>query len=315
MESRIKFKIGEIEFEAEGTADVIARERDAFMNMVLPAAIEAVVKTKSVNSDNAYIELNEVSGCALIPEASVENVVSDSIMHPGIDYNRINLAAYLKDKGVLTEQEFTLFAAYFDENKNGKQFFTKDDVERYYSEARRSKPANISMSLNRLAEKGLIMDADTVEQKTPKPYIISAEGLKYINGFKPKTDVEKTHVKTRKAASKSKSEYANIDVDMLHLSKYPEIKTFKEFKNKMMMVLYIVTVENAGEWFTTADVLYLLTDIFGEAATKDQVNGVFNREKLWFKTEKVEGNKRDSRRKLLNAGMDYAKSLSKSEDK
>ena len=49
------------------------------------------------------------------------------------------------------------------------------------------------MSLNRLAEKGLIMDADEVEQKTPKPYIISAEGLRYINEFKPKVDAEKTH--------------------------------------------------------------------------------------------------------------------------
>lgn len=315
MESRIKFKIGEIEFEAEGTADVIERERDAFMKMILPAAIDAVVKTKNVNSNSAYIELNEVGECALIPETSVGNAILEDSTYSGTDYSRLNLAAYLKDKGVLTEQEFTLFAAYFDEKKNSKPFFTKDDVERYYTEARRSKPSNISMSLNRLAEKGLIMDADEVEQKTPKPYIISAEGLRYINEFKPKVDAEKTHAKTRKVTTKSKSEYANIDVDKLNLDKYPEIKSFKDFKNKMMMVLYIVTVEKAGEWFTTADVMCLLTDIFGEAATKDQVNGVFSREKLWFKTENVEGNKRDTRRKLLNAGLDYAKSLSQEGDK
>ena len=314
MESRIKFKIGEIEFEAEGTADVIERERDAFMKMILPAAIDAVVKTKNVNSDNTYIELNEVSECALISETSAGNAILDGTTYSGIDYSRLNLAAYLKDKGALTEQEFTLFAAYFDEKKNGKQFFTKDDVERYYSEARRSKPSNISMSLNQLAQKGLIMDADAVEQKTPKPYIISAEGLKYINEYKPKADADKTHTKTRKVTTKSKSEYANIDVDKLHLNNYPEIKSFKEFKNKMMMVLYIVTVEKAGEWFTTADVMCLLTDIFGESATKDQVNGVFKREKLWFKTENMEGNKRDNRRKLLNAGMDYAKALCKKGD-
>lgn len=315
MESRIKFKIGEIEFEAEGTADVIERERDAFMNMILPAAIDAVVKTKIVNSDSAYAELNEVSECALIPEVDEKNAIFDGITYSGIDYSRLNLAAYLKDKGVLTEQEFTLFAAYFDEKKNSKSFFTKDDVDRYYMEARRNKPTNISVALNRLAKKGLIMDADKVEQKFPKPYIISAEGLRYINEFKPKIDGEKTHTRSRKVAPKSKSEYANIDVDKLNLSKYPEIKSFKEFKNKMMMVLYIVTVEKAGEWFTTADVMYLLTDIFGEAATRDQVTGVFNREKLWFRMENVEGNKRDTRRKLLNAGLDYAKSLSQQEDK
>ena len=118
MESRIKFKIGEIEFEAEGTADVIERERDAFMKMILPAAIDAVVKTKHVNSDNTYIELNEVSECALISETSAGNAIFDGTTYSGIDYSRLNLAAYLKDKGVLTEQECTLFAAYFDKKKN-----------------------------------------------------------------------------------------------------------------------------------------------------------------------------------------------------
>ena len=314
MESRIKFKIGEIEFEAEGTAEVVERERDAFMKMVLPAAIDAVVRTKNVNSENTYMELNEVSECALIAETNAGNASLEGTTFSGTDYSRLNLAAYLKDKGALTEQDFALFAAYFDEQKNGKQFFTKDDVERYYSEARRSKPSNISMSLNQLAQKGLIMDADAVEQKTPKPYIISAEGLKYINEYKPKVDTDKAHTKTRKVTTKCKSEYSSIDVDKLHLDNYPEIKSFKEFKNKMMMVLYIMTVEKAGEWFTTADVMYLLTDIFGEPATKNQVNGVFKREKLWFKTENIEGNKRDNRRKLLNAGMDYASALCKKED-
>lgn len=314
MESRIKFKIGEIEFEAEGTAEVVERERDAFMKMVLPAAIDAVVRTKNVNSENTYMEPNEVSECALIAETNAGNAILEGATFSGTDYSRLNLAAYLKDKGALTEQDFALFAAYFDEQKNGKQFFTKDDVERYYSEARRSKPSNISMSLNQLAQKGLIMDADEVEQKTPKPYIISAEGLKYINEYKPKVDTDKAHTKTRKVTTKCKSEYSGIDVDKLHLDNYPEIKSFKEFKNKMMLILYIMTVEKAGEWFTTADVMCLLTDIFGEPATKDQVNGVFKREKLWFKTENIEGNKRDNRRKLLNAGMDYARALCKKED-
>lgn len=92
----------------------------------------------------------------------------------------------------------------------------------------------------------------------------------------------------------------------MNLTSYPSVKDLKDFKAKMMLVLYIVTKEQKGEWFTTDDVLYLLTDIFGEAATKDQVNGVFGREKLWFKVEK-EGNR--TKRKLLNQGIDFAESL------
>lgn len=106
-----------------------------------------------------------------------------------------------------------------------------------------------------------------------------------------------------------KSNYAGINVDELHLDNYPDVKSLKDFKEKMMMVLYIITNEKVGEWFATSDVLYLMTDVFGEAATKDQVNGVFKRERLWFKAENIADNRKDIKRKLLNQGIAYAKNL------
>lgn len=77
----------------------------------------------------------------------------------------------------------------------------------------------------------------------------------------------------------------------------------------MMLILYIITNEGKGEWFTTADVLCLMTDIFGESATKDKVNGVFKREKRWFKSENVDGNNKLVHRKLLNEAKSFAQSL------
>lgn len=106
-----------------------------------------------------------------------------------------------------------------------------------------------------------------------------------------------------------KSNYAGINVDELHLDNYPDVKSLKDFKEKMMMVLNIITNEKVGEWFATSDVLYLMTDVFGEAATKDQVNGVFKRERLWFKAENIADNRKDIKRKLLNQGIAYAKNL------
>lgn len=60
MENRVKFKIGEIEFEAEGSAEVIERERNVFMNALLPAAVDAIVRTRGVESANQYIENNKM---------------------------------------------------------------------------------------------------------------------------------------------------------------------------------------------------------------------------------------------------------------
>ena len=55
MENKVKFKIGEIEFEAEGSAEVIEREREVFMNALLPASVEAIVKTRDVDKNTQYI--------------------------------------------------------------------------------------------------------------------------------------------------------------------------------------------------------------------------------------------------------------------
>ena len=44
-EIRVRFEIGDIKFEAEGSADLVERERSIFNNTLLPAAIEAIVIT------------------------------------------------------------------------------------------------------------------------------------------------------------------------------------------------------------------------------------------------------------------------------
>lgn len=308
-EIRVKFKIGEIEFEAEGTADLVERERSIFSNTLLPSAVDAIVRTRGVAQSAQYIESGEPA-TKLLTEETNANIINENILTPGEnDYSRMNLASYLKSFGTLTEQEFALFAAYFDEMKNGTKYFTKDDLERYYSEARRTVPSNPSMSLFQLAEKGLIMDAGDVEQKIPKPYIVSSDGIIYIKKYQPKQETEKKVTKTRKQHLKTKSIYAGVNCDELNLSNYPNVKLLKDFKEKMMMVLYIITKEGKGEWFTTTDVLCLMTDIFGESATKDQVNGVFNREKLWFKVENVEGNEKETKRKILNKGVEFVQTL------
>ncbi len=308
-EIRVKFEIGDIKFEAEGSADLVERERSIFTTTLLPSAVEAIVRTRGITQAVQYIEPVEQPAQLLAGERVVENTDFLPEHGYGEDYSRTSLVSFLKKYGSLSEQEFALFSAYFDEIKNNTKYFTKDELEKYYDEARRTKPSNISMSLNQLAEKGLIVDATDVEQKLPKPYRVSNDGIDYINSYTPKEKKEKKATKVRKPRIKAKSDYVGINCDELNLDKYPEVKALKDFKEKMMTIMYIITNEGKGEWFTVADVLCLVTDIFGEAATKDQVNGVFKREKLWFKAESVEGNGKEVKRKLLNKGIEFAKSL------
>ena len=307
MESRLKFKIGEIEFEAEGDADVIERERNAFMQFVLPAAVDAVVKTGSSRGGESYMDINEAN-VPLIEERGISSGIEHNQGREGNNYDRMNLASFIQDKGVFSEQDFVLFAAFFDEKKNGKQYFTKEDVDQYYAEARRTKPSNVSMCLNQLAKKGYIMDADTVEQKVPKPYIVSSNGIRFIDDYIPKDkgDSKGTVKRSRKKEAKRVSQYAELDLDELNLDKYPAVGGIKGFKDQMILLMFIISEEGKGEWFSASDILCIMVDLFGEPATKDQVNGVFKREKTWFKSEKKDG---EIKRKLLSPAKEYAKGL------
>ena len=307
MESRLKFKIGEIEFEAEGNADVIERERNAFMQFVLPAAVDAVVKTGISKGKEVCLDVNETA-VPLIEEREILSPIAHNEGKEEKNYDRMNLASFLQDKGVLSEQDFVLFAAYFDEKKNRKAFFTKEDVDLYYSEARRTKPSNVSMCLNQLAKKGYIMDSNVAEQKVPKPYMLSANGIKFVEEYVPKDkgDNKGTGKRCRKKEVKKKSKYTDLDLDQLNLEKYPSVSDIKNFKDQMILLMYIITEEGKGEWFSTADILCVMTDLFGEPATRDQVNGVFKREKIWFKSEKKDG---ETKRKLLTPAKEHAKGL------
>ncbi len=307
MESRLKFKIGEIEFEAEGDADVIERERNAFMQFVLPAAVDAVVKTGISRGGESYMDINEAN-VPLIEERGISSGIEHNQGREENNYDRMNLASFIQDKGVLSEQDFVLFAAFFDEKKNGKQYFTKEDVDQYYAEARRTKPSNVSMCLNQLAKKGYIMDADTVEQKVPKPYIVSSNGIRFIDDYIPKDkgDSKGTVKRSRKKETKRVSQYAELDLDELNLDKYPAVGGIKGFKDQMILLMFIISEEGKGEWFSASDILCIMVDLFGEPATKDQVNGVFKREKTWFKSEKKDG---EIKRKLLSPAKEYAKGL------
>lgn len=307
MENKVKFKIGEIEFEAEGSAEVIQREREVFLNALLPAAVDAIVRTRGTERATQYVIAEETP--ALLAEGNHEVSEVSYDKATSIDWSRTSLSSYMSKFGTLSDRDFVLVAAYYDEQKNGTKSFSVESVKQYYVDARRPKYSNNSQLLLDLAKKGLIMDAPGAEKKNPKYYVITTEGIKYIENYQPQERAEKKVTKPKKPRSKAKTSYEGINVDTLHLSNYPEIKKLHDFKEKMVMVMYIITNEKVGEWFSTADIIYLLTDVFGEAATVDQVNGVFKREKLWFKGEYLEDNKKEMKRKLLNQGIDFAKSL------
>lgn len=311
-EIRVKFEIGDIKFEAEGSADLVERERSIFNNTLLPAAIEAIVRTRGVVQNTQYLGSLESSAHQTIATpANIPTLSEQTDTVSTGDFSRMSLASFVKSKGANEHYDFIICAVYYNEKKNGISSFSSATLKELYSDAKRPLPGNLSMSLSELVKKGLIMEDPASKGLNPKVYVLTSDGEESVNNMRPTEAKEKKPTsKPRKQRQKSESLYAQISCDDLNLGNYPEVKLFKDFKEKMMLILYIVTNEKKGEWFTTADVLCLMTDIFGEAASDKQINGVFSREKRWFKVENIDGNNKLVHRKLLNEGKSYAQSLS-----
>lgn len=305
---KLKYKVGEIEFEAEGPAEAVEQQRVNFMNVVLPAAVDAMVRTQAVIEHQPYIDA-ATQPAMLEAGLPVEPLATPNQLEN--DFSRTSLASFLKKYGTLGDQDFTLFAAYFDEKKNGTNAFSIENVKQYYQEGRRAAYSNNSQLLRQLAKKGYIMDTSAPEDaKAGKYYMLTNDGIAYIEAYTPKEDSgDKKKPRAKKATNKKDSVYSTITADDLNLAAYPEVKSLSPGKEQVIMAMYIVTNENKGEWFTVDDVIYLLTNIFEIPANVDNVNGVFKRNKSWFTSRQDDNNKKAYQRKLLTGAKDFAKRL------
>lgn len=302
---RVKFKIGDIEFEAEGSANDVEREREAFKNTLLPLAIDAMVQTRGVITATQYIEASE-QPVLLTTEA--KDAINTNVAQ-ATDLSRTSLSSFVKNYGTLNDQDFVLIAAYFDEKKNKITTFSSESIKQYYADARRGAYSNNSELLKQLTQKGYIMDDPNAVKKTPKQYILTDDGILYVEAYVPKeVAIKKSNPKARKARAKTISDYDSLNADSFNLKKYPEIKAQDTFKKQMMLTLYIVNNEGLGDAFSTADVQSLMTDILGLHTTIDKINGVFKRERKWF-TSIGDGTKKGSKHRLLEGAKDFAKSI------
>lgn len=307
---KLKYKVGEIEFEAEGTAEVVEQQRVNFMNAVLPAAVEAMVRTQTIVEQPTYIE--PTTQPTLLEAGMLDNSQATP-QKTETDFSRTSLASFLKKYGVLGDQDFTLFAAYFDEKKNGTKAFSSENVKQYYQEGRRQAYSNNGMLLKYLVQKGYIMDTAAPEGAKPgNYYILTTDGIAYIESYVPKEDSgekKKPRVRTKKSASKVSEAYASITADDLNTRNYPAVKSLSGAKEQVIMAMYIVTNEGKGEWFTVEDIIHLLLNVFEVPADKDKVNGVFKRNKGMFASEQDPANKKALRKKLLSGAKDFAISI------
>ncbi|MHC5252086.1 hypothetical protein ACYRFS_02945 [Listeria kieliensis] len=320
MENMVRFKIGEIEFETAGSAEVVEREREFFLSSILPEAVLALKKATVVSSDPLSTEIIPYSSETDKP---ISNLSSSEPINQNNDdpiennsnpkITRTNLATFTRAYGDLSNQDFVLIAAYYDEFYNKKQFFTSEDVKRYYREARRDKYSNNSGLLRKLANLGYIIEKETGNSERAKTYIISQIGIDFIENYKKQEKPEKKKRRkgpTKKRTKKLESIYSDCTSESINLEKYPEFKNINS-KDQILLAMYIFTQEKVGDTFSKDDLIYILNNIIGVSVSLANINNVFSRNKQWFTSEEDTNNKKASRWKLLQGAKTYVEDLIK----
>ncbi len=301
---KLKIKIGQVELEAEGDAKVVTEQRDVFIQNIVPAATAFLDKIQSLETAK-LLESSSNPPCIQKSESSLP------AFDNSVDWSRTSLVTYLQQFGELSDQDFILFSAnYYENTQQEKPFvFNVENIKSFYSTARRSPYSNNSELLKKLAKKGFIIDAPGSEQKSPKQYILSSSGIKYINEYKSIGKPEKKAIRKAKQRRKSESVYHNLNSDDLNLSKYPSVKDLDSSKKQIIITMYIVTEEKKGEWFLATDIEFILINVLNIHITLKQITSLFDRNKNLFAKRRCEYNKKAFEYRLLSGATDFAKKV------
>ena len=128
---KVEFRIGEIEFKAEGDPADVEKQRESFVNTLLPLAVNAMVQTRgTIVGKQQYIETTNMQALPNVITASEytmpENTMPENTesipkaSNGNVDFSRESLNTYINKLGNITDQEFVVLATYFAETKNGQ---------------------------------------------------------------------------------------------------------------------------------------------------------------------------------------------------
>ena len=291
--------IHEIEMEYNGFKLRLKGERD-------------FIDEKIGNMNELLTKVLSTPGMIAIENKDVNSQFSETIQlneSMGVERSAESIREFLNNRKFTNDTDTVVGIGYYLEMRSAMDDFSSKDVEELMRKAKYTIPQNISQSLGRNVVKGNMQESVKTIKKL-KRYCLTDTGIKYVENYIAKETGEKSQVtKPRRAKIKTLSIYGNLTREELNIDKYPKVKDLKTFKEKMILAMYIITSEKKGEYFYVSDLVYILSDIFGEKVTLKQVSGVFQRETDWFNKITDETNKKAQKYKMLNKAITFAEKI------
>lgn len=291
---KLKLKYHEIEFEAEGNEEYIAKERSVFQE-TLNKAIELLsnnfysIQDKTVNVD--LIESNNFSEPKLLK----------CTCEPS---KYVNFGHFIKDKGFNTDVDRIAAATCYLGKYMNKDLFTKEDIETELKNAKFPLPKNISdviaKNIRKLNIDEVFSESEKIDGK--RTFRLLEQGIEYCENYIPK----ETKNKTKNTKSIVKSELCEIPLDELNIEKYGDLSNLKPIEI-VPVIMHMYTNEKGIEYFSNNDLLCIIKDKFKISITKRQIAYVF--EKSGTKFDSIMVNGKQAKHKLLQNGIKEAEEI------
>lgn len=289
-ETKLRLKFGNMEFEIESDSETVEKERKSFLE-ALPAIISL--------SSNFIIVDNQKQSETLDGTKLVEDNATNVHRLPNMNIN-----IFISEKGFSTENDMCLGVIYFMNTYENVDIVNTNSLKERMKSAKLILPKNSSQCFGALTQKGFIQP-NGENEKGLKSYYITQQGKDYIDGYVKKE--KKKSLGKRNSSKQIESRYATVTREDLKLDQYPNINELKSTKDKVMTIMYVFAAEQKGEYFTTNDVIYVMSNLLNEKVTKDMAQGLFKNKSTskYFNKRNFQESSKVYEYKLLSIGEKY----------
>lgn len=299
MANRIRIKIGAVEFEAEGDATLIEREREQFFSF-LPqiSSLLTPVTEKPLQLPASSPEGESKEGSTQIAE---------KLPLVNVPPSYESLASLLDEKKFSTDVELVMGVAYYLSRVKVVDPFTGRDVENALNDAKQLVPKNVSQCIASNIHKGFLRECSE-KRDGLKTYSVLEKGITWCKSYAPKEAEQKRKANRSKTPKLVKdSPLLSISVDDLHIDNYCEISNLQKFEEQVFTVMLIYTKETPFTYFSYKDIVAVFKEKLKLlTATERKIRYVLDKGATMFdkKTEKGIVS-----HKLTNSGLQRAEQI------
>lgn len=304
MDNTLRLKIGEVELDVTGSPELIERERNFFLETVLPLAVEhsdMLIPPEVPAAEGDEHGPGDPKEIYEIPEAKYIDgklvYAQRDLLNPDVD-----LKEYCAGFGKLTLKSTILACAYFDRHRGRGKTFTSMDIQDYYKRMDRPVPFNVYYGLKHLEkEEQIVMVSEPGTR--PMLFELTRKGMDAVEAYVPPPPQPKRRRRRakRKIAPTTES-LRDIRRDKVKFKSFPAAK--KLANNEERIVLAFKALEDAGfgTEFTINDIGFVIDEIFDHYIAIGTLRAAFYDTAMFFDMREHPADRRAKLRFLNEKG-------------